>query len=115
MVGVSPRPMIEWIKRREGYPSWLVRRITEECRAISQTLLEDCAAIGLRGDYFQAAFEGAANFLKLGYHPGGDMTSTAAQVVDAMAQFQAQLKLTLKNVPGRGGADRTGCEKQSLT
>lgn len=102
IVGVSPSPMIEWINRRENYYSWLMRRITEECHAISPTLLEDCAAIGLNGDDFQAAFEGAANFLKLGYHPGGDLTSTAAQVLNVMVQFQGQLKLVLKNVTRRG-------------
>jgi hypothetical protein len=101
MIGASPRPMIEWINRREYYASWLCRRIADECRAISPTLLDDCAAIGLSGDDLQAAFHGAANFLKLGYHPGGDMASTAAQVLNAMVQFQGQLKLALKNVPRR--------------
>jgi hypothetical protein len=102
MIGASPSPMIEWINRREHYCSWLWRRVTEECRAISPTLLEDFAAIGLSGDDVPVAMDGAANFLKFGYHPGGDVTSTAAQVLNAMVQFQGQLRLALKNVPHRG-------------
>jgi hypothetical protein len=35
-----------------------------------------------------AAFKAAAQFLKVGYQPGGDIVATAVQVFNEMVQFQ---------------------------
>jgi hypothetical protein len=99
MIGRSAQPMIDWINRRDGHCFWFMERFTKECALISPTLLSELAGLGWNdAAELMASFRCMSEFMKMGYHPQGDMFATAAAVFEGVVKLHRVVRRAQKAV-----------------
>lgn len=81
MIGASKEPMANWIKNREPYLCWKLRRIAEEVNAIDG-LAGMIVCAGHTPSEFTEKMETKIRSMDVGFHGGGDGIATLIAVVN---------------------------------